>query len=146
MSSATAEIHPILLKHNCPSSTWVWMPPFLVEVENSRNKGSLRMKLGVEEELYSLSTNLQLFAFTWTLPTSLVDTTSHIPASRVVVPTIPREEASSLPALQNRISNGTSFCLGVPFVFSILNHVTTVYRIFLPPKKGLLTATTTRPA
>lgn len=48
------------------------------------------MKLGVEEELCSLLT-----AFTWTLPTLLVDITSHIPASRVVLPTIPREEQAT---------------------------------------------------
>lgn len=61
------------------------------------------MKLGVEDELCSLSTKLQLSAFTWTLPTSLVDITSHIPGSRVVVPTIPREEASRLPVSLNHI-------------------------------------------
>lgn len=51
----------------------------------------------------------------------------------------PPRRASSLPALQNRISNGTHIFFGVPFVFSILNDVTTVYRVFLPPKHGLLT-------
>lgn len=51
----------------------------------------------------------------------------------------PPRRAGSLPALQNRISNGTHIFFGVPFVLSILTDVTTVYRIFLPPKNGLLT-------
>lgn len=71
------------------------MLSLLVEVENSRNKGSLRMNLGVEEGLCSLFTKLQLSACTWTLPTSLVDITSHIPAGQVLVPTIPREEQAT---------------------------------------------------
>lgn len=53
----------------------------------------------------------------------------------------PPRRASNLLALQNRISNGTYHFVSVFHlsVLSILNDVTTVYRIFLPPKNGLLT-------